>query len=106
MSGSLADAAVLAATAGSGPIEVTGSGALAAEIRAKLGADAAADDVPGTILETTGEIAEIERAFARVRDLGTVVLVVDLEEDAPPVDLYRDVHVRGLTVIGVPDPTA
>jgi len=41
----------------------------------------------------------------RVDDLGTVVLAGPPVDADGTVDLYADVHVRGLTVIGVvPDP--
>jgi hypothetical protein len=95
-------AIVRAAGPGAEPVEVTGSGYLAGRLRTDLGVPArAGDDRPGTIVETTGETAEIVAALMRVRDLGTVVLAGPATTDSRPIDLYADLHVRGLTVIGV-----
>jgi threonine dehydrogenase-like Zn-dependent dehydrogenase len=101
----LAAAAVAAAASGPLPVEVAGSGELAAAIRAELGlSTVASEERPGTIVETTGAVAEIQAALARVRDLGTVVLAVAPAPEAPDLDLYVDLHARGLTVVGVPEP--
>ena len=101
----LAAASVAAAASGPRPVEVAGSGELAAAIRAQLGGgDGSPEERPGTIVETTGEVAGIQAALARVRDLGLVVLVVPPAPDAPDLDLYADLHVRGLTVVGVAQP--
>jgi hypothetical protein len=101
----LAAAAGAAAASGPHPVEVAGSGALAAAIRAELGlANATSEERPGTIVETTGAVAEIQAALARVRDLGTVVLAVAPAPEAPDLDLYADLHVRGLTVVAIPEP--
>ena len=101
----LASAAVAAAASGPRPVEVAGSGELAAAIRAELdGEQGSSEERPGTIVETTGEVAEIQAALARVRDLGLVVLAVAPAPDAPDLDLYADLHVRGLTVVGITEP--
>jgi len=91
-----------AAATGPVPVEVTGLGPLADSLRADLGvAASSAESRPGTIVETTGETAEVIAALVRVRDLGTVVLAGPTTRDAAPIDLYADLHVRGLTVVGV-----
>lgn len=101
----LATAAVAAAASGPLPVEVTGAGELAAAIRAELGpGEPATEERPGTIVETTGAAAEIQAALARVRDLGLVVLAAAPAADAADLDLYADLHVRGLTVVGVTEP--
>ena len=98
----LAAAALAVAAAGPRPVEVVGSGELAAAIRAQLGGgQGRSEELPGTIVETTGEVAGIQAALARVRDLGLVVLAVAPAPGAPDIDLYADLHVRGLTVAGV-----
>jgi threonine dehydrogenase-like Zn-dependent dehydrogenase len=98
----LVAAATAAAAAGPPPIEVSGSSELAAAIGAELGGERErSSERPGTIVETTGEVSEIQAALARVRDLGTVVLVAAPAPDGPKLDLYTDLHVRGLTVVGV-----
>jgi hypothetical protein len=101
----LATATVAAAASGPLPVEVTGAGELAAAVRAELGlGERATDEQPGTIVETTGAVAEIQAALARVRDLGLVVLAAAPASDAADLDLYADLHVRGLTVLGVAEP--
>jgi threonine dehydrogenase-like Zn-dependent dehydrogenase len=101
----LAAAAAAAAVSGATPVEVIGSGELAAAVRAELGVPShATQERPGTIVETTGEVAEIQAALARVRDLGTVVLAAAPAPTEPDLDLYADLHVRGLTVVGVVEP--
>jgi threonine dehydrogenase-like Zn-dependent dehydrogenase len=89
--------AVLAAL-GTDAAEVVGAGALADALRARLPAPAAP---PAAIVDTTGDPAAIADALARVDDLGTVVLAGPVPEGTVALDLYADVHVRGLTVVGV-----
>lgn len=93
------EAVLAAARQGPAPVEVAGSGELAQELRAQLGTSG--EGRAGTIVETTGELSSIELAMARVEDLGTIVLAgPPMGEDAT-VDLYSDIHVRGLTVIAL-----
>ncbi len=102
---SRAMAAAAVAASGPRPVEVTGSGALASAIRTELDVtQGSSDERPGTVVVTSGDVAEIQEALARVRDLGLVVLVAAPTPDAPRLDLYTDLHVRGLTVVGVPEP--
>lgn len=72
-------------------------------------AQSALDDVlaglaPGAepVVETTGQPMEVEAALRRAPDLGTVVLAGPVPEQPPAIDLYADLHVRGLTVVCVP----
>ena len=54
------------------------------------------------VVETTGEPAEVEAALRRAPDLGVVVLAGPVPGETPAINLYGDVHVRGLTVVCVP----
>lgn len=103
-SGGAADGAAAALPAGGGSVEVTGNGALAVTLRARLGARACAGSrPPQAAIDTTGDPAVIGDLLARVADLGTVVLAGPPPAGGAELDLYRDVHVRGLTVTGVAD---
>ncbi|MEY2522866.1 MAG: hypothetical protein QOJ66_1431 [Ilumatobacteraceae bacterium] len=89
---------------GSGLVEVVGAGALAGEVRRLLGERARVprmDERPTAIIETSGEPAALETALQRVDDLGTVVLAGPLPTRPLALDLYVDLHVRGLTLVGV-----
>ena len=57
---------------------------------------------PAVVVEETGEPAEIERALAQVEDLGTVVLAAPVADPEAMIDLYADLHVRGLTLVTAP----
>lgn len=102
MSASLADAAI-AALPPDGHIDVTGDGELAATLRSRLAARAArdADVAPAAVIETTGAPAAIAAALARLDDLGTLVLAGPPAPEPVALDLYADLHVRGLTVVGI-----
>ncbi|HEX6652234.1 MAG TPA: hypothetical protein VF072_05785 [Thermoleophilaceae bacterium] len=54
------------------------------------------------VVETTGEPVAVEAALRDAPDLGIVVLAGPVPDRPPPVDLYGDLHVRGLTVVCVP----
>lgn len=100
--------AVVGTRAPGGTVEVTGDGRFAGEIRAAIetGADSGPSSRdggparPACIVETTGRPEVIRQALARLADLGLLVLA------GPPsvlaLDLYPDVHVRGLRLVGVP----
>ena len=47
-------------------------------------------------------MSEIESALERVDDLGTIVLAGPLPDATVRLNLYADVHVRGLTLLGIP----
>jgi hypothetical protein len=59
-------------------------------------------DAPTThdaIVETTGDFARVRDALRACPDLGTVVLAGPIAGSPPALDLYADLHVRGLTVV-------
>jgi hypothetical protein len=83
---------------------VTGSGLVAAEVRRRLGSHTGTSKQrPLAVAEMTGSTAELETATRSVEDGGLVVLA---GEPAGPVEinLYSDVHRRGLRVVGIPGP--
>lgn len=84
---------------GCGPVEVTGEGEVAAAVRAAVGTDAITEMAPSCIVETTGRPEVIEQSLARLADLGLLVLAG--VPQALTIDLYADVHLRGLRVVGV-----
>lgn len=87
---------------GEGLVEVVGTGTLADEVRRLLRDRVRLprpDERPTAIIETTGEPAELEAALQRVDDLGTVVLAGPLPSQPLALDLYADLHVRGLTLV-------
>jgi len=86
------------------PIVVTGDGALARRLRDVVGAGVGApsDGVrPGTVVETTGAVEEVARALSTVADLGMVVLVGPPPASGAALDLHDDLHVRGITLVGL-----
>lgn len=106
----MSEAAIAAAAAacppGGEPVEVVGAGPLADALRARFdaGPSAAGDALPAVVIETTGNPEAVRAALERVADLGTVVLAGPPQPAPAPLDLYSDVHVRGLTLVGVPAP--
>jgi D-arabinose 1-dehydrogenase-like Zn-dependent alcohol dehydrogenase len=101
MTDALAAAAVHAVPPDASPVEVIGEGGLAVAARDRLSGRASSSSAPAAMIETTGEPREIEAALRRVDDLGTLVLAGPAPRRPVPLDLYADLHVRGLTVIGV-----
>jgi hypothetical protein len=57
------------------------------------------DKRPRRLVDETGDVAEIERLLGLVADLGEVVLAGPPLPSEGTIDLYRDLHVRGLTLI-------
>jgi threonine dehydrogenase-like Zn-dependent dehydrogenase len=104
MSEALAEAAVGALAPDATPVEVVGETSLGEAVRARLGHRAAGAGRPAAVIETTGNRDEIEAALRRVDDLGTVVLAGPPPPGPVPLDLYADLHVRGLTLVGVVAP--
>ena len=96
------DEVVAALAAAAGPVEVVGDGALARALRTRLGD--ARDARPAAIVETSGDGQAIQEALRRVAPLGTVVLAGPPPAGPVALDLYADLHVRGLTLVGVPPP--
>jgi hypothetical protein len=89
-----------------GTVEVTGNGLVAAQVRALIGDDVRADGVepPTTIVDTTGDPAVIADSTRRLANLGTLVLVGESIGRKVALNLYQDVHLRGLTLVGVAPP--
>lgn len=96
---------------GLAPVSVTGGGLVAqfvrglVERRTAVPAARSRDvEPPRAIVDTTGRSAAIGDATRRVAVLGTVVLVGESSSGSVALDLYPDVHVRGLTLVGVAPP--
>jgi hypothetical protein len=91
-------------------IEVTGRGLIARQVRALVGDHSAADrrstpiEQPRAIVDTTGDPSVILDATQRAANLGTVVLLGESLGRTAEMNLYPDVHVRGLTLVGVAPP--
>jgi threonine dehydrogenase-like Zn-dependent dehydrogenase len=96
-----AEALELALAAGGEWVDVLGGGELAEALRSRLGARAAGESQPGAVIETTGDPESIAAALRTVADLGTVVLAGPPPAGDAPLDLYADLHVRGLTLVGL-----
>lgn len=85
-----------------GQVEVLGAGAVASAARALL---PPRDGFPvEAIIDTTGELAVIAAALGRLPELGTLVLAGEMRAHEMDLDLYRDVHVRGLRLVGIANP--
>jgi hypothetical protein len=105
----LAAATATEAHPGEGEVEVWGRGIVARGTAALLQTSPVAPGTgrptharPSVIVDTTGEPAWIVEATRRLSDLGTLVLVGESLDRHLSLDLYRDVHSRGLRVVGVP----
>jgi threonine dehydrogenase-like Zn-dependent dehydrogenase len=81
-------------------IHVPGRGAVADEVRRRLGLEVGPPTEtparPRVWIETSGAPEALETALAGVADLGTVVLTAPAREPTIAIDLYRDIHLRGL----------
>ncbi len=80
-------------------VKVTGDGALARQLRGR-GLDRESAQPPLAVVETTGRGTELTAACAVVADGGLVVLAADAPGPVE-IDLYRDVHRRGLVLVGI-----
>lgn len=94
---------------GSGPIEVHGHGIVSELIRAILSDQtvmpATGDDPrPAAIVDATGDPVMIVEMTRRLADRGTLVLVGEPLGRSLGMELYPDVHVRGLRLVGVASP--
>lgn len=99
----VAEAAAVRARAADRPA-VAGAGVVAALVRHFLGLVDSPDTVGGDlIIEPRSDRASLEESTGRVSDLGTVVLA-GVADSAFTFDLYPDVHVRGLRLVGLPLP--
>lgn len=83
--------------AADGGVGVHGNGPLAAELRRRYGP---ATSCPPIVIETTGTTVGIVTALADVADLGHVILAGPDDADGPDLDLYADLHLRGVTLVG------
>jgi hypothetical protein len=103
----IARAAVAAVTEST--VVVTGSGLVAFEARRLLRIQGrlVPDDAgspPAAVIETTGKPAVVTEATERVRNMGTVALAGEPLARPYALDLYPDVHLRGLRLLGIPRP--
>jgi hypothetical protein len=86
---------------GAARVEIVGHGPLAQALREQLSSPLSIGvERPAAIVETTGDAEAIREALARVDDLGTVVLAGPPPGAGVALDLYADLHVRGLTLVG------
>lgn len=101
----LADAAVAAlGDAPARPIEVLGGGLVAHLARRRLAART--DGTPAAIVDTTGDPALIEVATRRLADGGLLALAGEPQGRPLDLNVYTDVHSRGLRLAGVRRPLA
>lgn len=100
------EAASVAAEAGPAATEVLGAGALAQAVRRLLGVGPELTDRPAAIVDLTGDPERIVDATERLADLGLLVLTGPASGRKHPINLYSDVHRRGLRLIGVAPPLA
>ncbi|MGH3004332.1 MAG: hypothetical protein ACRDOS_00195 [Gaiellaceae bacterium] len=86
--------------------DVPGRGVVAEWVRRLLDPPAQYDDdrssrAPRAIVETRSDAGSITAATGRLADLGTLVLAGEGGSESLSLDLYPDVHVRGLRIVGV-----
>ncbi len=98
-----ARAAAAALGALDGRVEVVGRGAVAHVLRGLLAWRVDTGSRPAGVVDVTGDPAEIVSATQRLADLGTLVLAGDSRDRRVALDLYPDVHLRGLRIVGVAD---
>lgn len=90
-----------------GPVELTArNGLVARQVRALIGHAATAGDAepPQAIIDVTGDPRVIADATQRVADLGTLVLAGESLGRTVELNLYPDVHRRGLKLVGIAAP--
>jgi hypothetical protein len=87
-------------------VEVHGDGVTAAAVRAGLGRAAApeAQERPLACVVASPGADALVAATRRVADLGTVVVLSETADGTAALDLYPDVHLRSLTLIGIARP--
>jgi threonine dehydrogenase-like Zn-dependent dehydrogenase len=86
-------------------VEIIGAGLIAQQVRLLVGTDSdTSEERPRAIIDTTGDPSVIAGATRRVADLGTIVLAGESLGRQFELNLYPDVHVRGLTLVGVAPP--
>jgi hypothetical protein len=82
-------------------VEVVGAGILAALVARVLG-PRSGEGAPTVMLDTSGSSARIRDALEQCDRLGTVLLAAPPVEAEVDARTYTDLHVRGLTIVGVP----
>lgn len=108
----VAGVAMEAASVASGleRVEVQGEGALAGEIRRRLGpagTSARADrasSLPMAVVDATGDPRMLVSATERLADGGTLVMAGEPLGRETEINLYKHVHVRGLRIVGIKRP--
>ena len=91
-------------------IEIIGRGLIAQQVRALVKNPSESNgwstpiEQPRAIVDTTGDPSVILDATRRVANLGTVVLLGESLARRAEMNLYPDVHTRGLTLVGVAPP--
>jgi hypothetical protein len=88
----------------SGPVEVRGDGLIAHTVRAALSDRGNGAERPAAVVDCSGDPTYLLDALGRVSDLGLIVLAGEPLGRPLAVDLYIDVHRRGLRLIGAPRP--
>jgi hypothetical protein len=83
--------------AGTSAVAVRGSGLLAEFVR-QVGADAPPE--PAAVVDTTGDPDTIAAVLRDLPDLGTLVLAGETLDRPLDLNLYTDVHSRGLRLVG------
>jgi len=96
-----AERAVAAVSHVSGTVEVVGEGAVAQLVRSRLPQTEPDAGPPAAVIECTGDAHAIETALRRLDDLGTLVVAGASTVESLRIDLYPDVHVRALHLVGV-----
>ncbi len=91
----------IAAACDAETVDVVGRGLIASRIRTALSAVGGAGPVD-VVVDATGDPTNIRDALVRLRDHGTLVLAG--QSGRMSLDLYPDVHRRGLNLIGAPHP--
>lgn len=96
----IARRALSAVSTVTGSVEVIGDGAVAALVR---GGVRAREDSgpPAAVIDCVGDVGAIEDALRRLDDLGTLVVAGVSTPDSLTIDLYPDLHVRSLRLVGV-----
>lgn len=84
-----------------GRVDVIGDGLLARLIERDMPPKKAAGG-PEAVIDATGTQSGIRSALAGVEALGTVVLAAPVAQPTIDVAGYAEIHLRGLTVIGIP----
>jgi hypothetical protein len=84
-----------------GAVEITGEGLVAGAVRETVGAGDRPDGRITAALDATGDPEVIAGILERLDDLGLLVLAGEPAGADMALDLYPDVHVRGLRLVGL-----